>query len=283
MDSLNRGIGTDLDALFDTRLTTLYRHFPQHRALWDEMVLSDAYHERTNEAFGPISHEEFQAAYAKRDYSLLTTSMVTPILAYVYSLLQRFHVERIQEPMRRMPCWEINTYPYDFSDDELTEMQKIFEEAVGSQGIPCIVRMLYRSPEELTTQYCSDNYTVMFKYDWWVWMEAQTENFKQHIANQMTLVSPAVFFRDPPDKQTMRQFVDQHMHPLMVMQELAKPLVKLTLLDAYLFSIEGYRVGKKLDGRDMAQEPTVPPVVNTGKKQMSLEELAASMPAKRPK
>jgi hypothetical protein len=242
------GFMVPLDVILDTRLGTIAKHDP---ALAQELAASD-YRNRKNDNFGRMDRKTFAEAYKKRDKETLQHSVVTGILPVLRDIIQSAALSSGQDKSvhPEMPKLYINLYPYVLDEEEEKELGMILVNLIRTDSIE--IELFNASPEELTPEYCLERFNFMVMYsDYNAWMDLHRyELFKKKYCH-IVLFAPALFDNELPSEQAVVDTVKSvGLHPLEMLEQTAKELIDLTLIDVKYFSI------RELGG--INEDPQVP-------------------------
>lgn len=225
-----QGVYVDLDALLDTRLSTIVNVVGQEAAL---QVLEKGYFVRKSDTFFNVDKEAYDKAYAERGAHTLKNATVTKVMRLMHELVHAMNKQAVGTPLHTGPRIFINTFPYVLTD---AEESMIVRGIAAATNKVCDVIALNVSPGNLTPSYCKDNFTVMFKYDYPVWFEAQAKAFEVARCPALTCIVPALYFVKEPSTEELEQLVKADMHPLSAMEMLSSVFIDLKLYEPEIFS-----------------------------------------------
>ena len=223
-----RGIFIELDALLDTRLSTLYK-------LSIDAVqtnLSKNYFSRRTDIFEGVDKHVFDEAYAARDKITLSNAVVTKSVGFIKELILKMSSQAIKTPFHSGAKLVINIYPYVLND---VEVDAIVEGMAYAIDGACDISTVNISYEELRPRYCKDNFSYMFLYDYSKWLEAQAYNFKDLACTEIMVIVPGIYFKEEPTKEQMAEAIQNFMHPLRAMEFVSAYYIDLKLYDIDLF------------------------------------------------
>lgn len=223
-----QGIYIQLDALLDTRLSTLY-------SLGEDLVfdcLSSNYFTRRTDTFEGIEKEVFDLAYSKRDKVTLSNAVVTKAIGFIKELVLRMTSQAIKTPFHSGARIIINTYPYDLEEVEVSAIISGLAQAISGT---CDIEAINKSFEELTPKYCKDNLSYMFFYEYSSWLDIQANNFKELPCPEIMVIVPGIYFVREPTKQELSEAIKDFMHPLRAIEYLSAYFIDLKLYDIDLF------------------------------------------------
>lgn len=242
MTQKQRTILVELDCLLDTRLGTVNRLSAQ---LAEQLAKSDAYYSRESDTFDGLDDEQYRALYAKRDRETLRHSAPSEGFAFVGGLagLLREKQLELNAPERGEVRIAVNLFPYDLSESERAEIGRAL--AVRFRGA-APVEVVYIPHSALTPAVVRTQYPmlVMYEYDPWLSLHYDVDPKDVRVAELMekllldvTLFSPAIYYRTPPDAGTLKHVMQKSAHPLLETEMLVNMLVGLNLVDVALFSL----------------------------------------------
>lgn len=210
----------DMDALLDTRAGTLNALDPN---ILGKIGLEN-YRGRTMDDFeslsgGLVTNEAFIERYKKRDYDVLTKSIMTGILpifdAYINTLSERLS-KRIDLDSVSV---DINFYPYVLPGPVI----EMFKEIVASL-LPSftVVNSTNIALEQLTPDFIEGRYDGWTTYGFYDWMAIHHERLLAKPINGLSVITPRIFVRDPRGFEVDNDFfkeADKHSLFEMVMED----------------------------------------------------------------
>ncbi len=176
-----------LDALFDTRLSTLYEIAPS--AVPE--ILRTSYFDRNYDEFEGVDTEVFNKAYENRGIHTLRSVMITRAAEMLMFFIDKTLKARASTPFVMQPLIHLNIYPYKLSEDIINLI------TVGLHSLTkgmCDIEIIDKPLEEITPSYVKATYAIMIMYDYWNWLEKQSEN-KQLLTTScvdIALIGPAI-------------------------------------------------------------------------------------------
>lgn len=223
-----QGIYIELDALFDTRLATI---FLMGKDKIDE-AFNDKYFERKTETFKGVDKEEFDKAYKARDKNTLRQAVVTKAIGFIRELVISMSSQAINSPVHSGPKIFINIHPYVL---EKEEEDAIIEGMAHATKKTCDIQIISLTPSGLTPEFIKDNLSILFIYDYAPWLEAQAENFQKSPCPQYSVIVPGIYFVREPTPAEMIEMVRESMHPLRMLEMVSSTFIDLKLYDIDLF------------------------------------------------
>lgn len=232
----------ELDCLLDTRLGTLNRLDP---AAVDRVLFSGKYHERESDEFDGVDMERYRALYVARNRETLMHSAPTNCFAFVREFvgMLRNQALELNNPMAGEIKIAVNLWPYQLSEEEVSEVGKSLAVRLGGVAP---VELVYLSTADLTPDHVRNSYhtLVMYEYDPWLSMHYDIDPTKHSLKELMkrllvdiTLFSPAIYHRKPPDADTLAKLLKESTHPLIEAELLGGTIIGLHLVDVEFFSI----------------------------------------------
>lgn len=241
MNQEANAIYVELDCLQDTRIATLAK-IDQELA---SRTLRNGYHTRLSDEFDGVSHEDFKRLYQSRDVQTLMLSAPTEIHTLILRLIEiqdKAAVE-LNSPYRsERVSVVVNTYPYQLSEVELTEIGKALVVRLSQQTS---VTLVHLSPTELTPAYVKANFNSMVMYDFDTWLsehfavdpeKCNMESVFKSLLHGVTVFAPAIYHQKPSDEELERE-VKEVAHPFVAIEMLARTIIGLELIDVAPFCV----------------------------------------------
>ncbi len=213
----------ELDCILDTRLATL-------KLMGDEVVTKalPMYFKRPIDAHPGVPLDVFMEAYSKRDKTTLQFSLATRILEVVEKFCVETRRNAINTPHKKKPKIYLNIHPYQLTDEEIDVILKaIVQSTKGVSDVEVVSMDLDALHPKWVKKHLS--LMIMYEYDLWFEHHATAESFKTNSCPEVAMFGPMVFFKDPktPPKD----------NPFAAIEQLAAPIISLSLLPAELFSV----------------------------------------------
>lgn len=203
MDELQTStLYVELDTLFDTRLATLYS-FGETRF---KMAFTERYYTRISDDFPGITREEFNAVYAKRSKETIRnavtlaqtfashkshmrrTDAMTPVIQLIIEFVLATTHQIQSSPFHYKPKIVLNTYPYEFTDEEAMGFIMALRALTGEKAD---IEVITRSMEEVTPRYLKQDVALAVMYDYISWLEYHAAHgFQQLTCPEVTLTAP---------------------------------------------------------------------------------------------
>jgi len=186
-------IYVDLDALLDTRLTTILQHWPEAAA---RLVADDAYYLREMDEWleHGISKEDFRRAYDRRDINVLRGAIVTPNAMRLNEIISHLEVQNSTTPGAGKPVVELNIWPYKLDDAQRTAY---INAVMNFTGVETLVTIINRPPQLVTMSDARHKYAGLFMYDFAYWARLHTKAMSTVIAPSTTFYAPTIFLDKP--------------------------------------------------------------------------------------
>ena len=181
------GIYVSLDALFDTRLATIYKIAPDKV----QEILATGYLQRNYDEFEGVDTEVYQRAYRERDAMTIANSVITDAPRMIKFFAEQTLKARVGTPFRMQPVVRINIHPYKLPEAAITSI---------IQGVRILTENLIDIEiidiplSELTPKHVKDNYATLVMYEYWEWLECHSENknLATTFCPEITLIAPAI-------------------------------------------------------------------------------------------
>ena len=215
----------ELDALLDTRLGTIATYSD---AIFESIVKNN-YHLRLIDGFPSLPFEEFQSAYAARNKSILSRSVVTPMGVFMENFCRETARNTINSPFHFKPKVILNVYPYVLTSAE----ENVFISIVHAvtKGIADI-QLVNMSPGMISPDYLKDEVSMIAVYNCYTWLEAQSlnNNLVKQSCPEVSMVSAALYFKRPVEvpKDIVKVFKDIELS--------VAPFIGLSLIPVESFS-----------------------------------------------
>lgn len=226
----NTGIYAQLDALLDTRIGTIARMDQDLAA----KVLLSGYHQRHCDVFEGVDPVEYQKLYDARDSLTLAHSVRTSCVSMIQDLVKSLVEQSISRPYHNGIKLVINLYPYVLTDEEKTQIIHVFWTILEGS---CSVELTYLTEAQVTPALCRSSFAAMFVYGHDGWLDMHTTALATCLLPDIDMFAPALFRQETPSETELHKLIRQSGHPFKAIEELAKPLIRLQLLDANIFSI----------------------------------------------
>lgn len=224
----------DLDALFDTRLATLF----QMDAVQTERLLAGQYLKRHTDEFEGIDLEAFKARYAARSTQTLKQAVLTAAHRLLTQFIKDTLLALVNSPFRRQPRIVVNTFPYVLSP---SEEQVLLEGLVRITHQKADIALIHQSLDSLTPELVKTDYIQLVMYNYWDWLEvhAVNKNWEKTSCLQTTLFGPQLV----KSNQAARQLEGEPVFS--AIESAVSCFVQLVLLPTQLFSADLERYAQR--------------------------------------
>jgi hypothetical protein len=216
----------------DTVLGTLGKMGSGHAV---SALNSGRYHRRMIDEFEGIPKQVFREAYAKRDVETLKLSVLSNMVFFLRRLIKDSLVSSIINQRAEKLCFTVNVYPYDFDDPDLVEML-----------IACIrfhtystssVKIVSISEEDLTPEFCAENFQIMIMYHWVSWVDKHRKFFERKGIPGTTVIVPELFTDAVPTLEDIDRLDLRKNNPFRMTEEITATMFRLKHMPVSLFSI----------------------------------------------
>lgn len=228
-----KGIYTDLDTLFDNRLSLLY-------LINNKLALSfkedDKYLTRLKDNMGNMSYDIFYSFYRRRNKKLLELSIQTYIL-------DKFIIpdcfEKISDTKNSnngLINIYVNTYPYILNKEEKNNLSiSLSKRIYGGE-----IEFIHKSPKELTPDWVYNNVSSMYMYEGirWIQYHSTIGNLARSPIPSVMLMVPTIIETNQPDSLITKSY-------LLSIEENVKNFVMLTFADTYFFCAKNIKINNK--------------------------------------
>lgn len=224
------GVYAQLDALLDTRIGTIAR---MSQDLAAEVLLS-GYHTRNSDVFENVDPVEFKKLYDARDTVTLSMSYRTACVQVIHELVRSLAEQSITRPYHSGIKLVINLHPYVLTDEEKSELVNVFWTILEGA---CSIELTTLTEDQVTPAMCRSSFAAMFVYGHDQWLDMHTTALSTCLLPDIDMFAPALFRQAAPGETELQKLVRKSGHPFRAIEELAKPLIRLQLLDAKIFSV----------------------------------------------
>lgn len=232
-----QGIYVDLDSLLDTRLSTL---FLIHDSLVG-LALNNNYLTRYEDSFKQLNpvltKEKFKEVYDTRDNEVIQNSSYTKVLSVIRDSVRKLVHQKLETPYTTDISLYINTFPFTLNQEE---EQAVAKSLIHYTDGECQIEFINLSIEELTPKYCSDNFSLMIKYEYGDWLDFHSKNeaIRKIPLTTLTLIVPEIFFARMPNSQELNEIRNGKFDPFGNMEVIFAPIIGLKTMPASVFSID---------------------------------------------
>lgn len=237
-------IYVDIRALMDARIGTLAT-MGEHHAV---NALKNGYFRRLIDDFEGVDKEAYQKLYFSDDMNVLKHSVVTNVKYLMRRFVKDALMHTIQNRTHEPLVFEINTYPYKFTEEEIRMLIMCVRFVTYSTSA---VRIVSLSDEDLTPDFCNANYEVMIRYDWMSWLEKHKKFYEVSRTPDMVIIAPELWRDVAPTEQDVIDNEMDRRNPFRETEKLFASLFRLKLYPVSLFcmleSINQNNAGQIID------------------------------------
>lgn len=229
----------ELDALLDTRISTVARLNPQ--AAMD--LLGDHYRKRKSDELWLLhdgfSKEDYLDGYKKRDKETLAVSRITPLIYVVGSTMREKLHEVASSPTLQVAQLDVNIYPYELTDVE----KKDFVDCIMAYSdVEVKVNLISISPIELTFIHIrNEGYKGLFVYNFSEWAEIHIPKIEagQQYCPAVTMVVPELLqsIENFPSDEELTMANGRKTTPFEALQIALAPFIRMQYVSVDLVSI----------------------------------------------
>ena len=223
-----QGIYIDLDALLDTRLSTIYGY-------GDEImqgVLSDNYFDRLIDNFKGIDTDDFKTKYSNRTKSVLQNAIICKVIKMIRELVEIMLQQALTSPFHTGPKIFLNIYPYKLLPEE---EDVIIRGLIHVTNKVADIEIINLNKDELTPEFIKDKLAILFKYEYNEWLDAQANNFKEKPCPEVGVIVPAIYASKEPTKEEYDMLHENKISPFRAIEILSAPVIGLKLHEVELF------------------------------------------------
>lgn len=239
------GIYVDLDALLDTRMSTL---FLVHEDLVGA-ALNTNYTKRLQDNFEHLHPEldlkKFRALYDGRDNEVLHNAAYTKILLVIREAVQKLFHQKLETPYVTDMFICVNTFPFTLN---AAEEEAVAKALLHYTNDAAEIRFIRMDNATLVPTYCLQNFSLMIKYDYEQWFDhhAQTNAIKYCPLATVKFLVPELFFVRLPNKDEWNRMRKGTFDPFKDMKMTWSSIASLNFLPIEDFSIDLDTKWKKL-------------------------------------
>lgn len=221
----------ELDALLDSRASTLFRLNPEYLT----SIQGEKYFERLSDEFEVDGYKEL---YSNRDRETLKNMLITEMGGMLIDFCERTLENTAQTPFHYSPKIIINIHPYKLEEEEIALI--IAGVRSLTRGM-CDIEAMDMSYEQITPVFVKSKLTILVLYDYTSWLETQSlnKNFERTICPDVSLFGPRIAFKKLDSIENLE------INPFEAMEQLAAPLINLKLLPVSHFCFTKQHLGKK--------------------------------------
>ncbi len=222
-----------LDDLLDTRLGVIHKLNPE---AVDYIIQHDRYHGRDFDDWerltgGLITNEQFTIAWDKRDLSLITEGhCVRSGLFLVINKLLADHYKNILNGVSPEPITlEVNLYPYECGMEEVDILRGVMGDLFSKE---LDVHFISIPIEKVTLEFIKERYAALIFYDFQKWWNVNVGNIPKYKLNEVNLIVPRIFSKDPSGLTEEEKNVD-----ITKLKLLSIEFIDIEFIDAKWFSM----------------------------------------------
>lgn len=180
----------DLDSLLDTRVGVVAVNDSEAAT----MLMQEPYWLRESDDFaeltqGRVTHALFRQWWQARDKQALVAARPTNIIRILEELSEALVTSQVNLPFVARVKYLVNYWPYQLDELEIQAIQQACEILTGNV---VEVKMIQMTPQQLTPQWIKREVSLLVLYDYWIWMDAQRENFASSPIPEVNLLAPAI-------------------------------------------------------------------------------------------
>jgi hypothetical protein len=233
-----KGIYIELDSLFDTRLGII----AELGEKYVEQALNENYINRKRDSFSFISDENFKKLYELRDTKTLSLSPICSVQNLLVETCRKLVHVSLDSPEATGIKIFVNCYPFKLSDQEAGD---ILDLVVNITKAIAQVELIYKSPEQLTVDYCDEFFDILFIYDYNNFLETNVKNgqFKKKNMTDKILIGPELhLYKEITEsdlQEIYRRFPVVKGYKLdKALKIMASPVICLEVIEPSVFSVD---------------------------------------------
>lgn len=216
----------ELDALFDTRMSTLWSIDTDIAAV----AIAQGYHDRPFDVFPGLEDKVFKEKYANRNKSTLKGALITPMASFI----NEFTVQTLKNinntPFHYTPTILVNIHPYKLTEEEIAVVIAGVRALTHNLATIEVVDMSYN---EITPMYAKLNLSVMVLYEYDKWLDVHSSKGEwKTTCPEVTMLAPRIYMKQPSAKPDL----DEE-DPFELMMKVTSLFINLVLLPIDQFSM----------------------------------------------
>lgn len=221
-----------LDELLDTRLAMVGVFDPEVVKRWVSTDASEYFRRPTDDILWKsinATKEDWDKVWDNRDVGLLRQSVVTHIPRIMTDIILAYRESGEHSLGDLETICEVNTYPYNLSEEELIELGNILEETIP---IISSFRFVKYKLEDLTVPFVKSNFDFIFMYEFNKWADKHMSDVKASLITRVHFFVPRLFTSLPPDTLLKEEIVKEmfKMDVFKVMEGALSPKIGLTFI-----------------------------------------------------
>lgn len=237
-------IYVDIRALLDARIGTLATLGEEHAV----RALNNGYFNRLIDDFEGVDKEAYKKLYWSDNMLVLKHGVITNVKYLLRRFVKDALMHTIQNRTHEPLVFEINTYPYKFTEEEIRMLIMCVRFVTYSTSA---VRIVSLSNDDLTPDFCNANYEVMVRYDWMDWLEKHKKFYETSRTPNMVIIAPELWRDVAPTAQDVIDNEMDRRNPFRETEKLFASLFRLKLYPVSLFcmleAINKNNVGKIIE------------------------------------
>lgn len=220
----------ELDVLLDTRLGTLARISDE---IASAVLLSGNYHTRVSDDFPGVDKDVYQQQYKNRDVETLRKSVVTNAVPFLRHLVVVLTEQAIARPYHDGVKVVLNTFPYQLTGVEQEEILLCVKHWLNDHAH---VELVFIHPTDLTPLHCTQQYSMMFVYEYAEWLNLHTPAFAHTPIPSVDMYAPELYSKVPTEEE-LAQVTREAMHPFRATEVYVSSLIGLKLIEIQHFCV----------------------------------------------
>lgn len=190
---VEKSIYIDIDALYDTRLSSLEIIHPELA----NQTLRSGYFKRAQDAFEMVPKAKFREVYESRNNEVLTLAVATYAFEMIRSITINLVAEASHSPFETVNKLYLNLYPYKIPKEAIKEIIEPLRLVTGGM-LP--IEVLYLKDEEICPRWAKHHLSVMIRYDWEQWLEVHNKSGRSEglMSPELGLLVPRLWLGEIP-------------------------------------------------------------------------------------
>lgn len=205
-----------------------------------EITSNEKYYTRELDEFtskdkGKLSKVLFNKILNNYKPAILRASMKTKMYLFIANLCKVYIEQVVSSPSNDSFELDINIHPFILTDDESKILADALAKSIGSLYNINIVNY---SIEQLSIDYCRENYRAMIMYHYTDWLNKHTNQIKIKPISDMVLFVPRLYFDKLPGKEDFKKLDEIGMDAFELNKKVLYPLIPIDYLPISLYCVD---------------------------------------------
>lgn len=194
-------------------------------------AIDNHYYKRQIDMFSGVDNIKFKELYDNRQNypEILKLSTRTHVCSMITEFVMRVHENTSSSPFHFHPKIQVNTFPYNLSDEEISDLVLTMRDLTSGKAD---IEIVHLSPKQVSPYYVKNNLSMVIMYDYPKWLELHSVSgdIKKATSPDVIMIGPAIYFKPvKPSEANLVKLVE-------AMEQLAAPFIALKLVPVDIFS-----------------------------------------------